>query len=32
MNKPGFILALKKMEADEWANVWEERIKKFIKS
>lgn len=32
MDKPGFKLALKKMEADEWANVWEERIKKFIRS
>ena len=31
MNKPGFKLALKKMEAEEWANQWAEKIKKFIK-
>ncbi|OGM24798.1 hypothetical protein A2715_03465 [Candidatus Woesebacteria bacterium RIFCSPHIGHO2_01_FULL_39_32] len=31
MDKPGFKLALKKMEAEEWANQWAERIKKFIK-
>ena len=30
--KPGFLLALKKMEAEEWANVWIERIKKFTKN
>lgn len=29
--KPGFALALKKMEAEEWANVWAEKIQKFIK-
>lgn len=29
--KPGFILALKKIEAEEWANIWAERIKKFVK-
>lgn len=29
--KPGFSLAIKKMEADEWANVWAEKIQKFIK-
>jgi uncharacterized protein YerC len=29
--KPGFILAIKKMEAEEWANVWAEKIQKFIK-
>jgi uncharacterized protein YerC len=29
MEKPGFKLAIKKMEAEEWANVWAERIKKF---
>jgi uncharacterized protein YerC len=28
MGKPGFILALKKMEADEWANQWAEKIQK----
>ena len=31
MEKSGFQLALKKLEAEEWANVWSERIKKFIK-
>lgn len=31
MNKPGFKLALKKIEAEEWANQWSEKIKKFIK-
>jgi len=31
MEKPGFKLALKKIEAEEWANQWAERIKKFIK-
>ncbi len=36
--KPGFALAIKKMEAEEWANVWAEKIgkaalqaQKFIK-
>jgi len=29
MEKPGFKLALKKMEAEEWANIWAEKIKKF---
>jgi len=29
MEKPGFALALKKLEAEEWANVWAEKIKKF---
>jgi uncharacterized protein YerC len=31
MDKPGFKLAIKKVEAEEWANQWSERIKKFIK-
>lgn len=31
MNKPGFKLALKKLEAEEWANKWSEKIKKFTK-
>ena len=31
IEKPGFKLALKKVEAEEWANVWAEKIKKFIK-
>jgi len=30
--KPGFALALKKMEAEEWAALWAERIKKFVGS
>lgn len=30
MEKPGFQLALKKIEAEEWANVWSEKIKKYI--
>jgi uncharacterized protein YerC len=28
--KPGFDLAIKKMEADEWANQWADRIKNVI--
>ncbi len=32
MKKDGFKLALKKMEAEEWANVWTEKIKKIVKS
>ncbi len=28
---PGLKLALKYLEADEWANVWNEKIKKFAK-
>lgn len=28
MDTPGFKLALKKVEAEEWANIWAERIKK----
>lgn len=31
LEKPGFKLALKKMEAEEWANVWSEKIRKFIR-
>ncbi|MBI4059050.1 hypothetical protein HY404_02290 [Candidatus Microgenomates bacterium] len=27
----GFDLALKKISADEWATVWSEKIKKFVK-
>ena len=30
MNTEGFKLALKKMEAEEWADVWTEKIKKVI--
>lgn len=29
--KPGFALAIKKMEAEEWANRWAEKIRKLIK-
>lgn len=29
MEKEGMKIALKNLEADEWANVWAERIKKF---
>jgi uncharacterized protein YerC len=31
MSKEGYKKALKLMEADEWANVWAEKIKRFIK-
>lgn len=31
MDKKGIKLALKKIEAEEWANQWAEKIKKFIK-
>lgn len=31
MSKKGFQKALKILEADEWANVWSDKIKKFIK-
>lgn len=31
MEKPGFKLALKKVEAEEWANLWAEKIKKFVR-
>ncbi|MCX6704021.1 MAG: Trp family transcriptional regulator [Candidatus Woesebacteria bacterium] len=31
LKKEGIKLALKKIEAEEWANVWAERIKKFGK-
>jgi len=27
----GFKLAIKNIEADEWANKWEEKIKKFMR-
>lgn len=30
MATPGFQLALKKIEAEEWANKWAEKIKKFV--
>ena len=30
LNKKGLQLALKKMEAEEWANVWAERIHKIL--
>jgi len=31
LKKGGVRLALKKIEAEEWANVWSEKIKKFKK-
>jgi TrpR-related protein YerC/YecD len=31
MKKEGFQLIIKKIEAEEWANIWSERIKKFKK-
>lgn len=31
MKKKGFELALRKLEAEEWANKWSEKIKGFIK-
>lgn len=31
MEKPGFQLALKNIEAEEWASQWEKKIRKFIK-
>jgi len=31
MEKPGFALALKKTEAEEWANIWAEKIQKFVR-
>lgn len=31
VEKPGFELAIKKMEAEEWANQWSDRIKKFMR-
>ena len=31
LKKAGIALALKKIEAEEWANVWAERIKKVTK-
>lgn len=30
MNTAGFQLALQKMEAEEWANVWSQKIQKFV--
>ncbi|KKR56606.1 MAG: hypothetical protein UT96_C0039G0007 [Candidatus Woesebacteria bacterium GW2011_GWC2_40_30] len=31
LKKDGIKLALKKIEAEEWANVWAEKIKNFTK-
>lgn len=31
LKKPGWRLAIAKVTADEWANVWEEKIKKVFK-
>lgn len=30
LDNPGFSLAIKKIEAEEWANQWADKIKKFI--
>lgn len=31
LNTSGFKLAIKKIEAEEWANQWAEKIKKIVK-
>lgn len=31
LEKPGIKLALTKIEAEEWANIWAEKIKKFVR-
>lgn len=31
LGKTGVALALKKLEAEEWANVWAEKIRKFVR-
>jgi len=31
MEKPGFKLAIKNIEAEEWANVWADKIKKIVR-
>lgn len=31
LNNQGVQLALKKIKAEEWANIWTERIQKFVK-
>lgn len=31
MKKPGWKLAIQKVTADEWANVWETKIKKILR-
>lgn len=31
MEKPGIKLALTKLEAEEWANAWAEKIQKFVR-
>ncbi len=31
MKKPGFASAIKKIEAEEWANQWAEKIRKFVR-
>lgn len=32
MQKPGFVAAIKRIEAEEWANVWAGKIKKFVRT
>ena len=31
MKKKGFARAIKRLEAEEWANQWEQKIKRFLK-
>ena len=31
LKRPGWKLAIQKVTADEWANVWEQKIKGFLK-
>lgn len=31
MKKPGFVLVLKKIEAEEWATQWADKIRKFVR-
>lgn len=31
MKRPGFASAIKKIEAEEWANQWADRIRKFVR-
>lgn len=32
MREPGVMLALQKIKAEEWANVWTQKIKRFVKT
>lgn len=31
MHKAGITMALKKLEAEEWANIWAEKIRQFVR-